>query len=853
MCGRYRFENSESVAVKKQAPLSKYCACSVYRSGGVLCKKVCGFERGSSFFDIFLFKSLKKWYNIGMCEILAPAGDKDSFFAAIDSGADAVYLGLTDFSARKSAANFSLENLKDYADYAHILGVKVYVALNTLVKEEESERFFECAREAWNAGADALILQDIFLGKLLKSCYPEMVLHLSTQAGVCNVYGARLAKRYGFSRVILSRETPLSGIRAIASIIETEVFVQGALCTCFSGQCYLSAFIGGNSGNRGFCKQPCRKKYRTDREGFTDLSYKLSLADLCVGEDVKVLADAGVSSFKIEGRMRSPAYVGAAVKYYKDILLGNKCALGEDLSDLKRAFNRGDYTKGYLFGQDKNLISSAIQGHKGEFVGVIGKSLPGFGKLAFVRSEFSPEHGDGFKVIRGAAVNNVGKSAGGRRFSASEKKANGAAAGRLKSYAATQNGTRTDGFKEIGGGTYLSSYPRVKGGFFLPWNEKYKEGDGVYITLDSALAARIGARKKLADIQIEIEAEAGKALAVFVSGRFGRVEMRAEFVLENAKTRAVSAEEITSCFLKTDAWPFRVAVKEVRVKGEPFIVRSALNAFRRTVFKRTARLLAGARPSLPPRPIGKNEVTSALKLAGTAVIDSEFAFLGDRAEDLDIFIFSPKDYRNSDNFDEFLTFSKYYAWHKYLYLPAYMTDEDVAAVLCRVQAFDGVYAEGVWAIEFCKEKNIPLFAGTGFNLFNSFSIAELGAEKPCALSLSKELSDRECKGCDDAFRLAGGGVKVMELGHCPFAQSCASCDRREYYSLTDEQGRVFPLRRYENSRCRFELFNCMPLAVCERKRAIFDLRSLPREEKLLLLSEKRLPRSTAGLSSSGVL
>ena len=145
-----------------------------------------------------------------MCEVLAPAGDEAAFYAAINSGADAVYLGLTDFSARKSAANFSLDNLKGYIDHAHALGVRVHVALNTLVKEGEADRFFESVLGAWNAGADALIIQDIFLGKRIKQAYPEMTLHLSTQAGVCNAYGARLAKRCGFSRVILARETPIA-------------------------------------------------------------------------------------------------------------------------------------------------------------------------------------------------------------------------------------------------------------------------------------------------------------------------------------------------------------------------------------------------------------------------------------------------------------------------------------------------------------------------------------------------------------------------------------------------------------------------------------------------------------------
>ena len=306
-----------------------------------------------------------------MTEILAPAGSEQSAYAALRAGADALYLGMTRFSARESAENFCASSLEKLAREAHLLGAKVYVALNTLVKDGELSDFFSAAREAWNAGADALLLQDVFLGRSLKALYPEMVLHLSTQAGCCNVHGARLAKRCGFSRVVLARETPLGDIAKISEVIETEAFVQGALCTAFSGQCYLSSFAGNNSGNRGRCKQPCRKRYSIDRKGFGEYAYALSLSDLSVGERVKELAAAGVTSFKIEGRLRSAAYACAAVEYYRALLAGQPAE--DALSRLKRAFNRGDYTCGLAFGQDKRLLSRAVQGHIGERVGTLSR------------------------------------------------------------------------------------------------------------------------------------------------------------------------------------------------------------------------------------------------------------------------------------------------------------------------------------------------------------------------------------------------------------------------------------------------------------------------------------------------
>ena len=735
-----------------------------------------------------------------MCEILAPAGDEAAFYAAVHAGADAVYLGLTDFSARKSAANFSAENLKKYTAYAHVLGVRVYVALNTLVKDGELERFFACARQAWVGGADALIIQDVFLGKLLKETYPEMVLHLSTQAGVCNVYGARLAKRCGFSRVILARETPLAGIAAIAREIETEVFVQGALCTCFSGQCYLSAFIGGNSGNRGFCKQPCRKRCRIDRQGFETPAYRLSLADLCMGEDVGKLAAAGVSSFKIEGRMRSAAYVGAAVGYYRRILAGEDAL--EAFSCLKRAYNRGDYTKGYAFGQDKDLISSQLQGHKGEKIGSLSKERRG--KFVLVRSAFRPADGDGFKIIRGG--------------------------------------------RELSGGAYSASFPAAKGGFYLPYKDGYREGDGVYLTADTALAARVSAQRRAAPLSLEVFAKEGEPLRAKAVGAFGKEEFASAFCLERAKTSALTKEELQECFSKTDAYPFSVTVK-AEVSGAPFAARSQCNAFRREVYERLYE--RGSRPPLAaraPRPLGKEPCAGGWERAAIG----ELAAFAEAAERAGLFIFSPRDYKDGEEFDRFFAAAAGKKCEVCLYLPAFMTDADIAAAEKNILRFGMVYAEGAWAAEYCRARGLRLFAGTGFNIFNRFSAQMLGEESACAAyALSKELSLKEGEGMC-GFRLAGGAVKVMELGHCPFGRRCASCDRRARYTLTDEEGRAFPLRRYESGVCRFELFNCAKLVPVCVGRALYDLRTLNEEERRAALGGVREAGATQGLSASGV-
>ena len=404
-------------------------------------------------------------------ELLAPAGDIACAKAALAAGADAIYLGLPAFSARAGAGNFALSEFSETVRLAHLLGAKVYVCLNTLVKDGETDAFFESALTAWNLGADALLIQDIFLGKELKRRYPSMVLHLSTQAGCCNVYGAELAKEYGFSRVVLARETPLGDIAAISAVIETEAFVQGALCSCFSGQCYFSSFAGNNSGNRGRCKQPCRKLYSIDRAGFEERAYALSLSDLSVGERVKELLQAGVTSLKIEGRMRREEYVSAAVGYYRALLDGaEKSELLAARSALARTFDRGDYTEGLAFGQE-NLLSRNVQGHIGERVGVLEVK----GGRYFCRG--SARKGDGFKILRGG--------------------------------------------KEAGGAVCASADER---GFYLSSESRLRAGDEVRITTDTALKEALLKKERRREVKLSLRFAAGEPpnLPVRSARRFPR-------------------------------------------------------------------------------------------------------------------------------------------------------------------------------------------------------------------------------------------------------------------------------------------------------------------------------------------
>lgn len=295
--------------------------------------------------------------NLNQPEILAPSGSAQSVAAAVLCGADAVYLGGERFSARANARNFTDEEMTEAVKYCHLHGVKVYRALNTVVFDNEIHEMVKAAVFSAEIGIDALIVEDMGAADIIKSAVPDIPLHASTQMTVYSVRGALEAQKRGFSRVVLARELPLETIKDISSLgIETEVFVHGALCMCLSGQCYMSAMIGSRSANRGRCAQCCRLPFTVKNTG--DEEHALSLKDMSYAEHLGELASAGVSSFKIEGRMKRAEYVSAAVCACKAALSGEK----PDMKTLKAVFSRDGFTDGYLFGR----INAEMFGFRGK-------------------------------------------------------------------------------------------------------------------------------------------------------------------------------------------------------------------------------------------------------------------------------------------------------------------------------------------------------------------------------------------------------------------------------------------------------------------------------------------------------
>ena len=279
-------------------------------------------------------------------ELLAPAGSFDALRAAIAGGADAVYFGGGDFNARINAKNFSNEELKEAIDILHSCGRKAYITLNTLVHNRELEDYLRFAEFVYKAGADALIVADLGGAEAIHRHLPNLELHASTQMSGHNLEQAKLLANHGFSRMVCARELPKDDIEYLVknSPIEIEMFTHGALCVCHSGQCLFSSIVGGRSGNRGACAQPCRLPY-TDENG--KQSYPLSLKDLSLAGHITDLIDCGVQSLKIEGRMKSPEYVFGVVRAFRTLLDEGKNATPEELSQLARVFSRGGFTQGY--------------------------------------------------------------------------------------------------------------------------------------------------------------------------------------------------------------------------------------------------------------------------------------------------------------------------------------------------------------------------------------------------------------------------------------------------------------------------------------------------------------------------
>lgn len=717
-------------------------------------------------------------------ELLAPVGTEENFYAAINYGADAIYLGLTDFSARKNAGNFALEKLPYYLSYAHLFDVKVYVAVNTVIKNSELPHYFDVISKAYAMGVDAFIVQDIFLGRKLKKLFPEICLHLSTQAGVNNTDGAKQALSYGFSRVILARETPIEEIKKITAIIETEVFVHGALCTCFSGHCYFSSFIGGNSGNRGLCRQPCRKLYKYTGKSVNDnLRYALSLSDLSLYKRIDDLITAGVKSFKIEGRMRSFEYVCASCDFYADILKGEFNR--RKFENLLKTYNRGGYTEGLTFGQDKSLISDKIQNHAGLSVGkVLSVSKD---KIIPSNLKTDVHEGDCFKII-------------------------------------------SDG-KETGNATAANENGKI----VIKFKQKAFAGSTLSITKDCSLIEKYKLNKRLYKLNVRMILKAGYLPEIIINDQ----KFTGNALVQKAQNYPLTKSEIKDNLRKTDVYPFEVT-PSCEMDGDVFLPKKDINALRANAYKTffyqfEHKNIKTSINQYFMRDFNDNYVTHDFNGGQIALISDSFNLYFLKSNGISKIVFCPSDYNDENEFKTFLKSTAGFGGKRYLYIPAFLTFDDEKIVSSVSAPFDGLYSESASGLFLAKRLKKEFFGGIELNITNSLSLDYLIKEGAVDACFSKELSVTELS---ELFKIAnarvlsGGVIKLMSLCYCPFGKKCFDCNRPNVFSLKDENNRIFKVRRYKLSSCRFEIYNNALLYSKKRfKSEIYDFTTLTETEK----------------------
>ncbi len=477
-------------------------------------------------------------------ELLAPAGSMESLYAAINNGADAVYLGGDKFSARAYASNFDKENMEKAVDYAHLYSVKIYATINTLIKEEEMNSLLEYTKDLYKMGIDGVILQDLGAYRNLKRLVPDLEIHGSTQMTVHNPEGAVFLSEKGFKRIVLSRELSLNEIEYISKDlgIETEIFVHGALCVCYSGMCLMSSMIGGRSGNRGRCAQSCRLPYtlKSTNGGKEFKGYLLSPKDICTVDDVKEILKTGTSSLKIEGRMKRPEYVAGVVSEYRKAIDDNKNKNGE--KQLMKLFNREGFSKAYLYkNEGKDMMAYKYPKNTGVFVGKVVEN-----SLVLLDDDISLK--DGIRIGEGGFT--VAKILlGGKEV---EKASKG---------------------------------DKVK---LIP--NQYKKGDILYKTSDNLLLKSLQSTyNNIYDRKVDISCDVEFSL-------HGPIILRTRYMGENfevygenveiAKNKPLSKERIQEALMKSGDTAFKITKVEFKSYEEGFVPVSSLNNVRRLLIEK---------------------------------------------------------------------------------------------------------------------------------------------------------------------------------------------------------------------------------------------------------------------------
>jgi putative protease len=815
-------------------------------------------------------------------ELLAPAGGMEALMAAVENGADAVYLGARAFSARGYASNFSEEELEKAIDYAHLRGVKIYVTVNTLLKEGELESALILLSRLREMGTDAIIIQDIGLISLSRKYLPDLPLHASTQMTLHNSEGVRFVKELGIERVVLSREASLEDIKEIKekNNVEIEAFVHGALCISYSGQCLLSSLIGGRSGNRGYCAQPCRKKYRLYCEGMqikTSGSYLLSPKDLNTTSGLGALIESGIESFKIEGRMKRPEYVAGVVRIYRRLIdryLKNPAGYSvseQEQETLTQLFNRG-FTSGYFFGNPRGKIMSWENPHN--------RGIPAGTVISYDRRT---------ERIRVKLSNTL----------------------RLGDGIMVENAeTRSEDKGKIISSMYAEKGPVYSAGkgevIEIPFDSRAPSGSMVYRTHD----------KKLMD-SLKKESESGSLrpkiplflTATLAPGKPARLEIKdsdsntvtveSEYLVEKAEKLPTSKAQIEKQLTKLGNTIFEAAGLNVGVEKDIFIPVGQLNDLRtKAVLKlENLRVSKWKRKSLenlqlPAPGERKTKVVEGIKEAEEIreAVETEETTKTEGIEEteeikklkaqkfpgkplLSVSVYSlegleralaggadcvyfgeglfrkPKaagkeknsegeevSFRDLDSIFESAVLKARAAGRKiYFNTPKIVRDSEMKQVeetlssVAKLGA-DGVLVSNLGTFNLAKEKKIPFIADSPLNIYNGYTftlILQKGAEMAV---ISPELTLEELKEIAShgpAECIVHGRLELMESEHClaggllgkEGSQCSAPCTSGNF-TLVDEKNYEFPL--IMDYQCRTHLLNSRSLCMLEHVPAFIE-------------------------------
>ena len=695
-----------------------------------------------------------------MIELLSPVADFDCLKAAVQNGANAVYFGSNLFSARAFAKNFDKEELEQAINYAKLRGVKTHLTLNTLIKDEEFVDAINVAKTAYEFGIDAIIVQDLGLARFLIKNFPDIEVHASTQMTTSNIEGVKKLQDLGFKRVVLSRECSISEIEHICknSNIEIEVFTHGALCISYSGQCLFSSMVGGRSGNRGMCAQPCRLPYSLfSGDKILDKGYLLSPRDLCSLENLPDLISAGVSSLKIEGRMKSPTYVATVTKIYRKYIdlaykfLNNDISKYEidknDEKELMQVFNRGEFSTGHLLDSpNKKLIYPQKPNNMGITLGKIIKFNPNKG-LITAKLENEVAIGDGISFENESTKYTISELMNKNVNIKSGKTEETVTFGRMKGniklgdkiFKITDKNLTT---------TAINSFSKENIKTYLSCNLKIHSNQKISTTIRS--------------INFNLEEK-----------------FEYDYIPDIAKNAPITKDKIISQFNKTLNTCFEISEFNIDLDENLFIPTSVLNDIRRTAINLIEEKILQS---------FKRKSDSSVSTIKTDQISASTK--QEKALLLNI-LNTDYDYSKLKHFDRIYIPLKYFSEKKYaeiinileckskiyIYMPVVVKDRYLLTIKNMVEnALKKYNISGAVISELSSIRlfdNIDLISNYNFNIFNSYTSLEIEKLGFSSLTISPELDDNELSKINATNKeiIVYGKIPLMTMSYCLLGKS----------------------------------------------------------------------------------